>query len=89
MIDALKRREVRGILIDSYIAAEYEEQLKQFKRQMVIEYITSYGVVFLNEGVRFSDCVRDYVFSRQNEISEIIRQNVQLLEVCTVILFLE
>eukprot|EP00111_Clytia_hemisphaerica_P018047 TCONS_00053399-protein len=83
VIDALKRREVRGILIDSYIAAEYEEQLKSFKRQMVIEYITSYGVVFLNEGVRFSDCVRDYVFSRQNEISEIIRQNVQLLEVST------
>lgn len=81
MIEALRLEEVKGILIDTYVAAEHKDHLAGFKKQMVIEHISSYGIVFLNEGLRFDKCIRDYVFSRQNEISDIIRNRVKLLEV--------
>ena len=81
VIEALKHEKVKGILIDSYVAAEHKDKLKGFKNQMVIEHISNYGIVFLNEGLRYSSCIRDYVYSRQNEISDIIRNSVTLLEV--------
>ena len=87
VIEALKHEKVKGILIDSYVAAEHKDKLDGFKNQMVIEHISNYGIVFLNEGLRYSSCVRDYVYSRQNEIADIIRNSVTLLEVSKCELF--
>ena len=81
IIIALEKEEIKGFLIDSYVESFYQDKLAKFQRQMVIEHVTSYGIVFLNDGVRYAACVRDYVFSHQSEISDLITKHVDLLQV--------
>jgi len=81
IIKALERKEIKGFLIDNYVESVYQDRLVKFHRQMVIEHVTSYGVVFLNDGVRYASCIRDYVFSHQSDISDLITKSVELIQV--------
>lgn len=81
MIEALEKNDVEGILMDTYMAGEYKKRLKNFQLQGIIEHVTRYGVAFLDLGVQYAPCIRDYIYSRQSDISELIAKTVKFLEV--------
>ena len=88
IITALRKEEVQGALIDSYVAAEYQDKLKNLRLQSIIEHVSSNGVVFLNNGLRYASCIRDFILSRQSELFELISKNVQPLKVIDKIFFI-
>ena len=78
---ALRNNDVKGALIESFVAAEYQPQLSGFRLQTIIEHVSSYGIVFQNKGTRFSKCIREYVFSRQGAIFDIISNSITPIKV--------
>ena len=81
IVVALRNNDVKGALIESFVAAEYQTQLSGFRLQTIIEHVSSYGIVFQNKGTRFSKCIREYVFSRQGAIFDIISNSITPIKV--------
>ena len=64
--------QVNAALLDVYVASENTEKLSHLHLTRIIEHVFYIGVSFQNNGTRFATCVRDYVLSRQMEVSRII-----------------
>lgn len=77
IIKALADQRVQGALIDSYVAAGYQEELSKYHLDGIIEYVSSNGIVFTNKGLKYASCVRDYFLSRQAQVFEMIAENVE------------
>jgi len=79
VLDALRRREVDGALVDTYVA-ESETSLFQDKSIRVIKKIErtfGYGIALEGDAVRLEDDIRDYVMVNERKILNTIGENVE------------
>lgn len=79
MVQALRDNTIEYVLIDVFIAGQYTEELKEFKLGRIVEAMTSNGVMYLNKGLKFVQCVRNYIFSSQQEILVYVSENAKVL----------
>ena len=85
---SLINRRISGVLIDSYIASEYQNTLSQFRLQAIIEHVSSNGIVFQNHGLKYDKCIRDYILSRQGDIYRQISKRIKPIKVKKIVFIL-
>ena len=78
--ESLQKKTVTIALIDTMIAGYYQEDLKQFTLNKIIETMNSNGVIFLNEGSKYASCIRNYIFDRQQEVLNEVSKNVKVIK---------
>ena len=67
---------MQGALVDVYVATENMHLMEDFILQEIIEHIFYNGVVVQNNGYRFVNCIRDYVYSREMDTIAVISRRV-------------
>lgn len=86
IVKPLKERELKGALIDTYVAGEMLElNSPELRVNKIIDYNTYYGVVFGQGRLakkEFQDCFEDYVLSNQADIFETVKDKTTPMEVC-------
>ena len=86
---AMKSNIINGFLLDSYIAGGNQERFQEFRLERIIEQITSSGVLFLNDGIKFAPCVRDQLSSHQGEVFEWLTKSIKPIKVYTITEFFQ
>jgi len=81
IVIGLMNKDIRGALIDSYVAAENQKKLAPFRLQNIIEHVSTNGIVFQNNGIKFASCIRDFILSRQTQVFEIILERVKPIKI--------
>ena len=78
-------RQVKGALIDSYVASARKDLFlnSDFIAKQIIRYPTAYGFVLSGSLTGIQNQFRDYVSSNQQEILALISANTKEMEVCT------
>ena len=76
---ALNEETVSLALIDVMTAAYYEEELKGFILDRIIETMTSNGVIFVHKGMKYATCVRNYIFDSQDKILNKVSETVKVI----------
>ncbi|XP_065053119.1 uncharacterized protein LOC135682248 [Rhopilema esculentum] len=80
IVSKVEEGEVQGILLDTYIAGEFQEQLKSLRLQQVIDYSFSYGVVLSRDGLALRKCFSHYLESKQSQIYATISKVIKPLK---------
>ncbi|XP_066921300.1 uncharacterized protein [Clytia hemisphaerica] len=77
IIQALQRDEIQGALLDTYIAGEYQSELKEYKLQEILEHVFVYGVVLARDAIQLENRMRTFTEQKQstiyNTISKVIK----------------
>ena len=81
IVGKIKEGEVQGILLDTYIAGEYQDQLKDLRLQQVIDYTFSYGVVLSRDALALRKCFSHFLESKQSQIYSTISRVIKPLKV--------
>ena len=81
IVRKIKEGEVQGILLDTYIAGEYQDQLKDLRLQQVIDYTFSYGVVLSRDALALRRCFSHFLESKQSQIYSTISKVIKPLKV--------
>ena len=53
----------------------------------LLDYSSAYGVVLGGEGKKLQKCFQKYVGEQRSEISKIVEDNVEMIEVCVQFLY--
>ena len=85
IVGPLKKRQFKGVLVDTYVAGAMKEfSSEELRVNKIIDHNSYYGVVFgdgrLSEKT-FQNCFEDYFLSNQAGIFEIVKQNTKPMEV--------
>ena len=81
IINALKEGEIQGVLLDTYIAGEFQSDLRDYKLQEILEHVFVYGVVLVRDSVELEQKFRSYLERKQSSIYATISQVVKPLKV--------
>ena len=86
IVKPLKARQLKGALIDTYVAGEMLElNSPELRVNKIIDHNSYYGVVFgqgrLTEE-KFQKCFEDYVLSNQADIFKTVKDKTTPMEVC-------
>lgn len=81
IINALKEGEIQGVLLDTYIAGEFQSDLRDYKLQEILEHIFVYGVVLVRDSIELEQKFRSYLERKQNSVYATISQVVKPLKV--------
>ena len=81
--NALKKREVKGILIDAFTVGSKKDLFTRsdIRINKILDYSAAYGVVLAGEGKKLQKCFQTYLNEERSEISKIVSSNVQPIEV--------
>ena len=86
IVKPLKERELKGALIDTYVAGEMLElNSPELRVNKIIDHNTYYGVVFGQGRLakqKFQVCFEDYVLSNQADIFKTVKEKTTPMEVC-------
>jgi len=80
IVGKIKEGEVQGILLDTYIAGEYQDQLKDLRLQQVIDYTFSYGVVLSRDALALRKCFSHFLESKQSQVYSTISRIIKPLK---------
>ena len=80
---ALLNRNVRGILLDTFVAGSSEElqASESFRVSKIIERSTGYGLVLSGDTVILKGVVMDYLSKHKGMLSSVIGSNAHALKV--------
>ena len=81
IVQKVEEEEVQGILLDTYIAGEFQDQLGKLRLQQVIDYTFSYGVVLSRDGLALRKCFSHFLESKQSQIYATISKVIKPLKV--------
>jgi len=81
IIEALKNDEVQGALLDTYIAGEFQDQLRNYKLQEILEHVFVYGVVLARDASVLEDRMRVFIEQKQSSIYNTISKVIKPLKV--------
>ena len=85
IVKPLKERELKGALIDTYVAGEMLElNSPELRVNKIIDHNTYYGVVFGQGRLakkKFQECFEDYVLSNQADIFKTVKEKTTPMEV--------
>ena len=80
---SLEQGEVKGLLLDAYVAGSQMNDLSQQLRvKEVIKLSKGIGVVLSGEAIKLQSRVRDYITDNAGKITKIIENSTTPLEVC-------
>ena len=85
IINAMKKKEVAGALVDIYAAATKRELFQGGDVQLnrMIEYPTGYGIVLSGNMAKAAPLLREAIAAQKSEISQIIEENTDTIsQVC-------
>ncbi len=82
IVKNIRNGTIQGILLDAYIAGEYQDQLRDLRLHQVIDYVFSYGVVLSRDGLALKDCFNHFLESQQSQIYATISKVIKPLKVC-------
>eukprot|EP00794_Sanderia_malayensis_P003191 gene3191-3663_t len=71
---------IQGILLDAYIAGEFQDKLDDLRLHQVIDYIFSYGVVLSRDGLAMRQCFNHFLESKQSRIYSTISKVIKPLK---------
>ena len=77
IIDALKKDEIQGALMDTYIAGEFQDDMTEYKMQQVLEYVFVYGVALARDARKLEDCFNKYIETEQSKLFTTISKVVK------------
>ena len=81
IVQKVDEGKVQGILLDTYIAGEFQDQLGKLRLQQVIDYTFSYGVVLSRDGLALRKCFSHFLESKQSQIYATISKVIKPLKV--------
>ena len=81
IINALKEGEIQGVLLDTYIAGEFQSDLRDYKLQEILDHVFVYGVVLVRDSVELEQKFRSYLERKQSSVYATISQVVKPLKV--------
>lgn len=81
IVEAMDNGEIQGALIDSYIAGEYQDDLKKYILQEILEHTFVYGVVLSRDAIVLENALRENIERRQSEIYNVIARAIKPLKV--------
>lgn len=81
--EALTSREVKGMLIDAYTVGSKKHLFnrRDLRISKLLDYSAAYGVVLGGEAKKIQKCLQKYVSEQRSEISKIVKNNVQAIEI--------
>ena len=86
IVKPLKARQLKGALIDTYVAGEMLElNSPELRVNKIIDHNSYYGIVFGQGRLtkkRFQECFEYYVLSNQADIFKIVKDKTTPMEVC-------
>ena len=81
IINALNEGEIQGVLLDTYIAGEFQSDLRDYKLQEILEHVFVYGVVLVRDSVELEQRFRSYMERKQSSVYATISTVVKPLKV--------
>ena len=80
---ALTNREVKGMLIDAFTVGSRKELFnrRDLRISKLLDYSSAYGAVLGGEARKLQKCFQEYVSEQRSEISKIVEDNVDSIEV--------
>ena len=85
---ALTERQVQAILVDAFTVGSRKD-LFEARRDLyvnkILDFSAAYGVVLAGEGNKLHKCFQSYINEQRSEVSQIISDNVQRIEVSGVV----
>ena len=81
--EALQRREVKGMLIDAFTVGSKKELFnrRDIRISKLLDYSSAYGVALGGEAKKLQKCFQKFVSEQRSEISRILQNNVDTIEV--------
>lgn len=81
--EALTNREVKGMLIDAFTVGSKKELFdrRDLRISQLLDYSAAYGAVLGGEAKKLQKCFQKYVSEQRSEISKIVENNVDTIEV--------
>lgn len=78
IVDSVHAGATKIALIDAMIAGHYQYELTHLEIDRIIESLSGVGVIFLNDGLKFASCMREFIFDHQqlvlNEVSKSVKK---------------
>ncbi|XP_074628437.1 uncharacterized protein LOC141886246 isoform X3 [Acropora palmata] len=81
--EALQRHEVKGMLIDAFTVGSKKELFnrRDIRISKLLDYSSAYGVALGGEAKKLQKCFQKFVSEQRSEISRILQNNVDTIEV--------
>ena len=91
IVPPLKKREFKGVLVDTYVAGEMKEfSSEELRVNKIIDHNAYYGIVFGEgrlAGKKFQDCFEDFVVSNQADIFETVKEKTKPMSVSLLLFY--
>ena len=78
---SLEKGTSAGALLDSYVAGFYQQRFKKFRLNILQEDLFNYGVVLMPSVMKYEQCFKNYLASRQDFFFSVVSQQMIPLKV--------
>ncbi|XP_068688561.1 uncharacterized protein [Montipora foliosa] len=81
--EALQNREVKGMLIDAFTVGSKKELFnrRDLRISKLLDYSSAYGVALGGDAKKLQKCFQKYISEQRSDISKIVQDNVDAIEV--------
>lgn len=84
MLNALRQKTIESALIDVFIAGNNKAKISEFKIGKIVEIMTSNGAIFLNGGLKYVQCMRNYIYNNQHDILTYVSDNIHVIQLSSI-----